>query len=168
MPYCKKLSFVFSLVAALSTVQAQSGLSAAMLKPAHGAIAPYSSFTQKDSLILVCFWSVNSEESLTELNAINSKYEDWKQSVKFKMMAVSVDEGKLINRVRPTAIMNGWTFEVFDDFNEDLRKALNSNNFPQSFVIKNGKIVYQQSGYEAGTENYLFDKLAASAKTNSQ
>jgi hypothetical protein len=99
------------------------------------------------------------------LNAINTKYDSWKQDVKFKMMAVSVDEGKLINRVRPTAIMNGWTFEVYDDLNGDLRKALNSNNFPQSFVIKSGRVVYQQSGYEAGTENYLFQKLAAASNS---
>jgi hypothetical protein len=165
MLHCKKMSFVFSFVAIFSLAQAQSGLSAAMLKPAHGAAATYSTFTQKDSLVLICFWSVNSEESLNELNAINTKYDGWKQNTKFKMMAVSVDEGKLINRVRPTAIMNGWTFEVYDDFNEDLRKALNSNNFPQSFIIKNGKIVYQQSGYEAGTENYLFDKLASASNS---
>jgi cytochrome c biogenesis protein CcmG/thiol:disulfide interchange protein DsbE len=165
MPHCKKWSFLLGCLATISLVQAQTGLSTAMLKPARGTAAAYSTFTQKDSLILICFWSINSDESINELNAINTKYDDWKQNVKFKMMAVSVDEGKLSNRVRPTAIMNGWTFEVYDDFNGDLRKALNSNNFPQSFIIKNRRIVYQQSGYEAGTENYLFQKLTAASNS---
>src|SRR5579871_6433863 len=121
-------------------------------------------FHKKDSLILVCFWSVNSDESVNELNAINPHVQDWKDAVKFKLMAVSVEEGKLADRVRPTAIMNGWTFEVFVDINGDLRKALNSTNLPQSFIIKNGKIVYRQSGFESGTENYLFQKVIEFSK----
>jgi hypothetical protein len=80
-------------------------------------------------------------------------------------MAVSIDEGKIANRVRPTAIQNGWTFNVFIDINGDLRKALNSSNLPQSFIIKNGKVVYQQSGYDAGTENYLFQKIVQFASS---
>lgn len=124
-----------------------------------GAVAPLSSFAQKDSLILICFWSINSDESINELNAINSQYDNWKEAIKFKLMAVSIDEGKIATRVRPTVIGNGWTFNVFIDINGDLRKALNSSNLPQSFVIKNGKVVYQQSGYDAGTENYLFQKI---------
>jgi len=74
-------------------------------------------------------------------------------------MAVSIDDGKVANRVRPTALGNGWTFSIFIDINGDLRKALGSSNLPQSFVVKNGKVVYQQSGYESGTENYLFQKI---------
>jgi len=42
-----------------------------MLKPPYGAIAPYSSVTKKDSLILIFFCPVNSKESLTELKGVN-------------------------------------------------------------------------------------------------
>ena len=163
MRYFKKI-FLSLFIFSFFSVHAQTALSSAMLKPARGAIAPFSSFTQKDSLILICFWSVNSDVSIDELNAINAHYDSWKEAVKFKLMAVSVDEGKLANRVRPTAIMNSWTFDVFVDINSDLQKALSSNNFPQSFIIKKGKVVYQQSGYEAGTENYLFQKIAEVSK----
>jgi hypothetical protein len=155
----RKLFFGILMVVAVLTGRTQTSLSSAMLKPMRGPVGSFESFTKKDSLILVCFWSINSEETTNELNAINAHFENWKQSVKFKLMAVSVDEGKLVNRVRPTAIMNGWTFEVFVDTNGDLRKALGSNNLPQSFIIKNGRVVYQQSGYDAGTENYLFQKI---------
>ncbi|HLY69540.1 MAG TPA: redoxin domain-containing protein [Puia sp.] len=155
----KKILFI-SLFTTLSLfTQAQTALSSAMLKPMRGAVASFSSFTQKDSLMLICFWSVNADESINELNAINTHYDNWKESVKFKLMAVSIDDGKVANRVRPTALGNGWTFSIFIDINGDLRKALGSSNLPQSFVVKNGKVVYQQSGYESGTENYLFQKI---------
>jgi cytochrome c biogenesis protein CcmG/thiol:disulfide interchange protein DsbE len=152
--FCISFFIIFSFFS-----HAQTAISSAMLKPMRGAVAPFSSFTQKDSLILICFWSVNSDESINELNAISAHYDNWKESAKFKLMAVSIDEGKIANRVRPTSIGNEWTFSIFIDINGDLRKALSSSNLPQSFVIKNGKIVYQQSGYEAGTENYLFQKI---------
>jgi hypothetical protein len=155
----KKIFFIYFFLTISFFAHAQTALSSVMLKPMRGAVAPFSSFTQKDSLILICFWSVNSDESINELNAISAHYDNWKESAKFKLMAVSIDEGKIANRVRPTAIGNGWTFDVSIDINGDLRKTLSSSNLPQSFIIKNGKVVYQQSGYEAGTENYLFQKI---------
>ncbi|MBS1935369.1 MAG: hypothetical protein JST96_15320, partial [Bacteroidetes bacterium] len=104
------------------------------------------------------------DESMNELNAINAKIGQWKEAVKFRMMAVSVDEGKAANKVRPTINMNGWTFEVFVDINGDLRKAVNANNLPQAMIIKGDKVVYQQSGFEPGSENYLLQKLQAIAR----
>jgi cytochrome c biogenesis protein CcmG/thiol:disulfide interchange protein DsbE len=154
-----KIFFGALFILAVTGAQAQTTLPSVMLKPMRGAIAPFASFTQKDSLILICFWSVNSDETITELNAISALYDNWKETAKFKLMAVSIDEGKIANRVRPTGIGNGWAFDLFIDVNGDLRKTLNSNNLPQSFVLKNGKVVYQQSGYEPGSENYLFQKI---------
>jgi hypothetical protein len=55
--------------------------------------------------------------------------------------------------------MNSWTFEVFTDLYGDLRRALNSNNLPQSMIIFKNKIIYQQSGWAAGSEDYLYQKL---------
>jgi hypothetical protein len=142
-------------------VDAQSDLSTAMLKPLRGNLVSFSSVTQKDSVVLVCFWASTSDISVDELNAINANYEKWKSSIHFKMLAVSVDEGKSVSRVRPTVNMNGWVFDVYTDINGDLQKALNSNNLPQSMIIKNGKVLYRQSGFQKGTENYLFQKIIA-------
>jgi hypothetical protein len=155
----KKMILGFCLILPVLTGWTQGDLPAAMLKPMRGAAASFSTLTQKDTVVLICFWSINSDESISELNAISAHYDNWKETARFKFMAVSVDTGKLINRVRPTAITNGWTFSVFIDINGDLQKALSSNNLPQSFIVRKGKLVYQQSGFESGTENYLFQKV---------
>jgi cytochrome c biogenesis protein CcmG/thiol:disulfide interchange protein DsbE len=131
----------------------------AQLKNLHGKMVSFSTVTQKDSLVLVCFWSAASEASITELNAINAKYESWKESGLFRFMAISIDEGKAANRIRPMVNENGWLFDVYADINGDLRKALKSNNLPQSMIIRRGKVIYEQSGYEVGSENYLFQKI---------
>jgi cytochrome c biogenesis protein CcmG/thiol:disulfide interchange protein DsbE len=153
--YCLIISFY---------ARAQSSLASAQLKTLRGTIVSFSSATQKDSLVLVCFWATTSDVSITELNAINSKYEKWKGSLSFKLMAVAVDEGKDANRVRGMVNMNEWKFDVYTDIKGDLRSALNSNNLPQAMIIKNNKVIYQQSGYEAGTEDYLFQKMRTIAQ----
>lgn len=140
-------------------LKAQPELASAQLRNLHGKIQSYSTITQKDSLVLICFWSTNSEPSVSALNAINSNYERWQAAVNFRLMIVSIDEGKALSKVRPMVNMNEWTFDVYTDIKGDLRKALDANNLPESMIIKNGKLVYQQSGYESGSENYLFQKI---------
>ena len=139
--------------------RAQTDLASAQLKNMHGKVQPFSAITQKDSIVLVCFWATTSDESVAELNAINAKYESWKMLAKFRLMVVSVDEGKAANKVRPMLNMNDWIFDVYLDINGDLRKALKSNNLPQSMVIKGGRVIYEQSGYEPGSEDYLLQRI---------
>jgi hypothetical protein len=145
---------IFSLAA-----ECQDSLQQARLKSLQGKIAPFSAFAKKDSLFLICFWSATSDESITELNSINGNLEQWQKMKSFRFMAISVDEGKTANRMRPTYNMNGWTFEVYADIYGDLRRALHSDNFPQSMIVYKNDIIYEQSGWTAGTENYLIQRL---------
>ena len=140
-------------------VFAQDSLKQAKIKSLQGKIAPFSVFAKKDSLFLICFWSVASDESITELNSVNSNLEHWQSLVPFRFMAVSVDEGKQSNRLRPVYNQNGWSFEAYSDLYGDLRKALQSNNLPQSVIVYKNEIIYEQSGWKEGTENYLIQKL---------
>ena len=128
------LLFLDSLIGLRAIAQPQ--IPAARIKTLRGAITSFGSAVQKDSLILVCFWSTTSDMSIAELNSINANYEKWKKGVAFRMMAVSIDEGQAANKIRPTVNMNDWQFEVFSDIFGDLRKALGSNNLPQAMIIK--------------------------------
>jgi hypothetical protein len=138
---------------------AQDSLQQARLKSLQGKIATFSAFGKKDSLFLICFWSVDSEESITELNAINANLDKWQSMKPFHFMAVSVDEGKAASRMRPVYNMNGWTFDSYSDLYGDLRRALHSNNLPQSMIVYKNGIVYQQSGWTEGADNYLIEQL---------
>ncbi|MFI5124645.1 MAG: hypothetical protein ACHQDF_04915 [Chitinophagales bacterium] len=142
-----------------AVVEAQDSLAQARLKTLKGVVAPFSVIAKKDSLFLICFWATTSDESINELNAINAELDNWKSFVPFRFMGVCVDEGKAANKLRPTYNMNSWTFDVFLDLYGDLRRALHSNNLPQSMIVYKNKIVYQQSGWSAGSDHYLFQKL---------
>jgi hypothetical protein len=154
-----KKFLMFCLVVFSLGASAQESLQDAKIKSLQGKIAPFSVFAKKDSLFLICFWSLSSDESITELNSINANLEHWQSLLPFRFMAVSVDEGKLANRLRPVYNQNSWTFEAYSDLYEDLRKALHSNNLPQSMIVYKNEIIYEQSGWTSGTENYLIQKL---------
>lgn len=156
-----KTILVFFLILFSQGVAAQDSLKLARLKSLQGKIAPFSVFAKKDSLFLICFWSANSEESITELNAVNSNLESWQSLASFRFMAVYIDEGKTASKMRPTYNMNGWTFESFWDLYGDLRRTLHSNNLPQSMIVYKNQVIYQQSGWTAGTENYLIQRLVS-------
>jgi len=137
----------------------QDSLQQVRLKSLQNKIVSFSTVAKKDSLFLICFFSMNSEESITELNSINANLENWQKIKPFRFLAVSVDEGVAANKLRPVYNMNEWKFEAYDDLYGDLRRSLHSNNFPQSIILYKNDIIYQQSGWTAGTENYLFEKL---------
>jgi cytochrome c biogenesis protein CcmG/thiol:disulfide interchange protein DsbE len=153
-----KIWFSMALLFFATAMQAQEGIGGSMLKTLRGKMVTYASLTVKDSVVLVCLWSTQSEESIAELNAINAKYENWKSSLPFTLLAVSVDENNA-NRVKPTVNMNGWTFGVYIDESGDLRRALNAGSIPQSMILRGGRLIYKQSGYESGSEKYLFQKM---------
>ena len=154
----KKILVISFLLISFSA-SAQDSIQQAKIKSLQGKIAPFSVFAKKDSLFVICFWSVSSDESITELNSVNANLEHWQSLIPFRFMAVSVDEGKQANRLRPVYNQNGWTFEAYSDLYGELRTALHSNNLPQSIIIYKNEIVYEQSGWKEGTENYLIQKL---------
>src|SRR3981081_3021237 len=96
----KRILF-YCLILFSMVVEGQDSLQQGKIKSLQGKIAPFSVFAKRDSLFLICFWSVSSDESITELNSINTNLEHWKTLMPFRFMAVAVDEGKLANRVRP-------------------------------------------------------------------
>jgi hypothetical protein len=154
-----KVSLIFSLILLSLYANAQDSLLQARLKSLQGKIASFSTFAKKDSLFMICFWATTSDESITELNSINANLEKWQNIRPFRFMAVSIDEGKTANKIRSTYNMNEWTFEVYSDLYGDLRRALHSNNLPQSMIVYRNNIIYEQSGWTPGTENYLIQRL---------
>ena len=159
MSPAKKILLLPGLLLLTSFLSAQVSLDSIQLRTLKGPMISYGELTRKTPIVLVCFWSVNSDRSMDELNAINKQYDGWKKLASFKFLAICVDQGNVLNRMRPTAIMNDWTFDVCGDSNGDLQKALHVNNLPQSVILKKDQVLYQQSGFEAGTENYLFSKV---------
>ena len=155
------ICFFSALLLASSCVAQTNPLGSVELKTLRGKTVSFSSITQTDSLVLVCFWSTSSQESISELTALNSSFENWKMRVKFHLIAVATDVGVEAGKIHPMINANEWKFDVYLDQDGALQGALNATQLPESIIIKGGKALYQQSGYVPGSEKYLFQKLAA-------
>jgi thiol-disulfide isomerase/thioredoxin len=113
----------------------------------------------KDTVLLVSFWATWCVPCVNELDNINDVYKE-KQAVKpFKLIAVSIDDSRTSQRVKPFVTGKGWQFDVYIDVNSELKRAFNVTDVPCVMLIKNNKVVYQHTGYVAGSEEDLFDKI---------
>ena len=112
-----------------------------------------------EKLTILSLWATWCVPCIKELDAINEVYEYWKDDMDFDLIAISVDDSRSLRRAQ--ALVNGkeWPYKILLDVNQDFKRALGTSFIPQTLIIKNGKILYQHTGYQPGDENYLFEKL---------
>jgi hypothetical protein len=163
-PVSKIFLLIFFLVLAFTAgARAQGTLDSVQLKNVKGKMVSYASVRDGASLVLVCFWSINSEASIRELTAISQQYARLKRPLPFTLLALCVDQGNLLSHMRNTALQNDWAFDVYADVNGDLQQAFHYTNPPLSLIVDRGQVVYQQSGFEPGSERYLFSRIQSLA-----
>jgi len=152
-----------SLLGVWAGAGAQSSPDSIQLKTVKGKLVRYSSVTGGSQLLLICFWSVNSDASIDELNALNTQYAKYKKPLPFTLLGICIDEGNLVNKMRPTALQNDWVFDVYADIDGGLQKQLHFTQPPQAFIVQKGQVVFEQSGFSSGSESYLLSKLLSLA-----
>ncbi len=77
-----------------------------------------------------------------------------------KIIAVSIDQGQNINKVKPLVENHGWEYEVLLDPNGDFKRALGIQMIPYVLIVDGkGNIVYKHNGYTDGAESELIEKV---------
>lgn len=119
-----------------------------------------SSFNNDGKPMVISFWATWCSPCKKELNNIAEVYEDWQEETGVKLIAISIDDARNKHKVKPYVDSKGWEYEVYIDANQDLKRAMNVNNVPYTFLIDgNGKIVYEHNNYVPGDEDELYKKI---------
>ncbi len=151
-----------------STAAAKArSLPAVDVKTTDGASVTTTSFSNQGKPIVICFWATWCKPCVEELNTISELYDDWKKETGVKIIAVSVDDAKTMNRVGPFVNGRNWDYEVYIDPNGDFRRAMNVNMPPHTFLLNGkGEIIWQHVSYTPGDEQKLYEavKMAAGGK----
>ena len=87
-------------------------------------------------------------------------YEDWVDETGVRIVAVSIDDMRSMNRVAPYVNSVGWEYDILLDPNRDFARALNVNNVPHPFVVDaEGNVVWSHNNYADGDEYELYEEL---------
>ena len=143
-----------------NTSSAQNSLPDTKIKSLQGNEVMFNSFgNTRDTAVIISFWATWCIPCIQELNTIHDQYEDRQKETPFRFIAISIDDARTMQKVKPFVAGKGWPYEIYLDVNSDLKRALNIIDVPHILIIKNGKIVYQHNGYVNGNEEELFEKL---------
>ncbi len=120
--------------------------------------------------MIISFWATWCSPCKRELNTIADEYVDWVDETGVKLVAVSIDDSRNIQKVKPYANGQSWEYEILLDPNGDFKRAMNVNNVPHTFLIDAEKnIVWQHNSYSPGDEIELYElveKLANGESIN--
>lgn len=120
--------------------------------------------------IIISFWATWCSPCKRELNTIAEQYIDWQEETGVKLIAISIDDARNVQKVKPYVDGQSWDYEVYLDPNADFKRAMNVNNVPHTFLIDGeGNIVWQHNSYQPGDEDELYElveKLASGESIN--
>jgi cytochrome c biogenesis protein CcmG, thiol:disulfide interchange protein DsbE len=135
------------------------------LKDVNGVTKNLSKFSNNGNPIIISFWATWCKPCKAELNTIAEEYDDWADETGVKLIAVSIDDARSSTRVEPYINAQGWEYLVLLDPNGDLKRAMNVNNVPHTFLVDgNGKIVWDHNNYSPGDEEELYEELVKISK----
>ena len=135
------------------------------LKDVNGVTKNLSKFSNNGNPIIISFWATWCKPCKAELNTIAEEYDDWTDETGVKLIAVSIDDARSSTRVEPYINAQGWEYLVLLDPNGDLKRAMNVNNVPHTFLVDgNGRIVWDHNNYSPGDEEELYEELVKIAK----
>jgi cytochrome c biogenesis protein CcmG, thiol:disulfide interchange protein DsbE len=130
------------------------------IKTLDGKTFNSANFDNEGKPMIISFWATWCTPCKKELNNINEIYSDWKKETGVKIIAVSIDDSRNSPKVQPYVDSQAWDYEVYLDPNGDLKRALNVNTIPHTFLVSGDKkIVWQHTSYVEGDEFHLYDEV---------
>lgn len=159
-------AFLFLLLALFgaTALSAQQEFPAAQVYTLDGKAVDIQDYVRDGGPAVISFWATWCAPCKKELDAFAGLYERWQKDYGVQVLAISIDDRRALPKVAPMAAAKGWPFPVLTDPEQALKKALNFQAIPQTFLFdRQGKMVYSHTGYEAGDEQELEKALRASA-----
>jgi len=137
------------------------------IKDAQGKSIDAASLSNNGKPFILCFWKTCCKPPLQELDAIAEVYEDWQEATGVVLYAISVDDSRSSSQAVPYAMGQGYEYVILLDQNSDLKRAMNVNLIPTTFICDgNGNIIWQKAMYVPGDEDEIFNVLKTASTSS--
>lgn len=154
----KKTLLLMALLFTASIGFAQ--LPSVQLKDLDGNVVDTSTLSNDGNPFVISFFATWCKPCLRELKAINEYYPDWQDETGMKLIAISIDEGQNVSRVKPLVDGQGFEYEVLLDTNQELKRSLGIQDIPYLIIVDgDGNIVETRNGYTEGSEQHIIEKI---------
>lgn len=158
----------FAFLGSAASAGETSKLPSVSVKDLKGQTVKTDALSNNGKPMIISFWATWCKPCIQELNNISDLYPDWQKETGVKLVAVSIDDARNSSKVAPFVKGRGWEYEVYLDENSELKRKMNVNNVPHTFLLDgNGEIVWQHTSYAPGDEEHLYElvkKLANGEK----
>jgi cytochrome c biogenesis protein CcmG/thiol:disulfide interchange protein DsbE len=159
------LSVLFITILAFTSPNEKRAMPSVNIKTLQGETVNTTSFNNDGKPMVISFWATWCSPCKRELTNIAYVYDDWVEETGVKLIAISIDDARNAGKIEPFVNGKGWDYEFYVDNNQDLKRALNVNSIPHTFLLNGkGEIVWQHNAYSEGDEDELYEvikKLAA-------
>lgn len=131
-----------------------------VLKDMEGNSVDTGKLSNDGKPILICFWATWCSPCKKELNTYAEHYPDWQEETGVKIYAITIDDQRTVNSVKPYVNSVAWDYDILLDVNKTFSQAMGVNSPPHTFLIDgSGNIVWQHVGYTVGDEEEVHEQL---------
>lgn len=142
------------------SLNAQRQVPDLQLKTLKKQSVPIKDILQEADYSVLSFWATWCAPCKRELNTIAEVYEDWQKDYRMQLIAITIDDQRMLTKVPGIVSSNWWEYVVLSDENQALKNALNITTIPRTMIVdKAGNILYDHNGYKPGDELELEEKL---------
>ena len=153
------LTFLFVVMFSTSII-AQQPLPSVNVKTLDGKTTNITDVCDGSDFTVISFWATWCSPCKRELDAVADLYPEWKEDYNVKVVAVTIDNIRNLPKVGPMVETKGWEYTILSDANEELKRAMNVQTVPHTFLVDKGcNIVWTHTGYSPGDEYELEDVI---------
>lgn len=149
-----RILIALALVCFGITANAQKTFPTPQLKTVDHQSVNLSDKIGQGKITVVAVWATWCQPCHVELDHMKKYLNKWQDELGVQVLAVSIDQRHMVNRISPLVSRKGWEYDILVDSNSALQSTLGFKSIPQMYIVNGeGKIVKEFSGYTSGREH---------------